>query len=156
MTNLPAPEELTGGSDSLFLAGPVANCGPWRRRLAELLLPLPITLIDPTRADYAALGPGALAAHVAWERRHQGLATWRLFWFAPPTRCAITLYELGAWSMTDAPLFVGVHPRYPHRHDVEVRTRLVRPDVTIAASLEELAQQVLALQAGSARTEVLR
>jgi hypothetical protein len=53
--------------------------------------------------------------------------------------CPIALYELGAWSMTAKALFVGTHPAYARRLDVEVQTRLVRPEVAIARALDELA-----------------
>ncbi|MEB3215903.1 MAG: hypothetical protein VKN72_06555 [Nostocales cyanobacterium 94392] len=45
--------------------------------------------------------------------------------------------------MTDKPLFIGVHPNYPRRQDVEIQTNLVRPDINIVYSLEALAKQIL-------------
>ncbi len=45
--------------------------------------------------------------------------------------------------MTDKPLFVGVHPNYLRKRDVEIQTSLVRPEIQIAYSLEDLASQVL-------------
>jgi len=56
--------------------------------------------------------------------------------------CPITLYELGTWLMTDKPLFVGVHPAYARRLDVEIQTRLVRPEVKIVYSLAALAELI--------------
>jgi hypothetical protein len=44
--------------------------------------------------------------------------------------------------MTDKPLFVGVHPDYKRRQDVEIQTELARPDIKIVYSLEALAKQV--------------
>ncbi len=40
------------------------------------------------------------------------------------------------------PIFVGVHPDYQRRKDVEIQTQLVRPEVKVVYSLEDLAQQV--------------
>jgi hypothetical protein len=45
--------------------------------------------------------------------------------------------------MTNKLLFVGIHPNYLRRQDVEIQTALVRPDIRIVYSLEALAQQVI-------------
>ena len=66
-----------------------------------------------------------------------------LFWFPQETLCPIVLYELGAWSMSGKTIFVGVHPAYSRRQDVEIQTGLVRPEVNVVYSLEELAAQVM-------------
>ena len=44
--------------------------------------------------------------------------------------------------MTEKPLYVGVHPQYTRRTDVEIQTLLVRPEVKIVYSLEALAEKV--------------
>jgi len=64
------------------------------------------------------------------------------FWFPQETLCPIVLYELGAWSKTNKPIFVGVHPEYKRRQDVEIQTKLARPEVKIVFSLENLAKQI--------------
>jgi len=65
-----------------------------------------------------------------------------LFWFPCETLCPIVLYELGAWSMTDKQIYVGVHPDYKRKQDVEIQTKLARPSVSIAYSVQELAYNV--------------
>jgi hypothetical protein len=45
--------------------------------------------------------------------------------------------------MTSGQIFVGVHPEYKRRQDVEIQTGLARPEVEIVYSLSALAQQVL-------------
>ncbi|KAL9643210.1 hypothetical protein ABK040_001698 [Willaertia magna] len=65
------------------------------------------------------------------------------FWFCEETLCPITLYELGKISMLkDTKLFVGVHPNYKRKIDVEVQTKLIRPEVEIVYSIGELSEQV--------------
>ena len=44
--------------------------------------------------------------------------------------------------MTEKPLYVGVHPQYVRRTDVEIQTSLVRPEVKIVYSLEALAEKI--------------
>lgn len=76
------------------------------------------------------------------EHLHQARAV--SFWFPCQTLCPITLYELGAWISSDKPVFVGLHPEYGRRIDVEIQTSLARPGFQPVYSLEDLAQQVLA------------
>jgi hypothetical protein len=137
-TDFDRPEET-----SLFLAGGISNAVDWQSVLVALLADTPLTLINPRRRDY----PDDLAgeeAQVTWEHRHLRRASAVLFWFPSGTLTPISLYELGAMSMTRKPLFVGIHPDYAKRFNVGVQTKLARPDVTVVASLEELAAQVRA------------
>src|SRR5262249_25095959 len=53
------------------------------------------------------------------------------------------LYELGRWSAGGRAMFVGVHPDYQRRVDVQIQLSLARPEVRIAPTLEELAAQVM-------------
>ena len=73
------------------------------------------------------------------------LASAIAFWFPPETLCPITLFELGAWSMTNKLLFIGVDPRYQRFLDVKIQTKLARPELVILESLTDLAA---ALQGG--------
>src|SRR5262249_54129317 len=87
--------------------------------------------------------PGAAEEQIRWEFEHLRKADAILFWFPGETLCPIALYELGAWSMTDKPLFVGTHPAYARRQDVLIQTRLARPDVPVTESLADLAALAL-------------
>ena len=44
--------------------------------------------------------------------------------------------------MKEVALFVGIHPEYKRKMDVEIQTALVRPEVTVVYSVEDLADQV--------------
>lgn len=139
-----APEEAPPGGPCLFLAGGISGCPDWQRPLGERLAAgLPAwTVLDPRRL-VAPEDQAAVAAQVEWEHRHLRRATAVLFWFPAATLCPITLYELGAMSMTTKPLFVGVDPGYARRRDVLLQTRLARPDVRVVDDLEQLARGVL-------------
>jgi hypothetical protein len=43
--------------------------------------------------------------------------------------------------MTPKPLFVGVHPAYARRANVELQTQFARPDVQVVYARDTLAQQ---------------
>lgn len=101
-----------------------------------------VVLVNPRRWDFPIHDPAASEAQIAWEHKHLRSASGLLFWFPSESVCPISLYELGAWSMTNKPLFVGVHADYSRRVDVVIQTRLVRPDVRVAGSLGELTGEV--------------
>lgn len=139
-----SPENLEEAPDGqiVFLAGGITGCPDWQRAMVELLHDTNVTLLNPRRADFPIGDPDAAYEQIAWEYRHLRKADGVLFWFPCETICPIVLYELGAWSTTNKPIFVGVHPRYQRRQDVEIQTKLVRPNVKLVYSLEGLAQQV--------------
>jgi len=84
---------------------------------------------------------------IRWEFHRLRMIKNILFWFPKETLCPITLYELGAavqhfWKT----LFVGTHPEYQRRLDVETQLSLLRPEVRVVSSLEQLAEQVNTLK----------
>jgi len=138
-----APTDYIGGGPSLFLAGGITNCPDWQAEMRGLLAGFDVTILNPRRRDFDVGNPDAAGAQIAWEFHHLRKASAILFWFPRETLCPIVLYELGAWSMTDKPIFVGVHPGYVRRQDVVLQTRLARPDVEIVDNLEAIAEQVI-------------
>jgi len=126
----------------LFLAGGISGCPDWQQDIAALLADTPLALINPRRKDFPMHDPTAAQAQIEWEFKYLRLATMILFWFPCETLNPIVLYELGAWSMSRVPIFVGVHPDYQRRQDVEIQTKLARPKVQIVYSLEALATSV--------------
>ena len=147
MRYVEAPTEYTGAGASLFLAGGVTGCGDWQRELAGALRGTDLVVLNPRREKFPIGDPGAAGAQIRWEFDHLRRATARLFWFPCATLCPIALFELGAWSRGEGPLFVGVDPVYARRLDVELQMRLARPDVKVVYTLADLANQVVAWRA---------
>lgn len=110
--------------------------------MVELISDLDIEIINPRRRDWPEGDEQAGLKQIEWEHEYLRRSDLIVFWFPHETLCPITLYELGAWSMTDVPILVGMHPEYARRFDVETQTRLVRPEVNFAYGLEALALQV--------------
>ncbi len=136
-----------GGLPTVFLGGGITGCPDWQREVVGLLADLPVVLLNPRRALFPIGDPTAAPQQIEWEFRHLRKADAILFWFPEEALCPISLYELGAWSVyRDArgprPLFVGVHPGYPRRQDIEIQTRLVRPDIPVVHRLADLADCV--------------
>lgn len=148
MRYIEAPE-ITEFENGLFLAGGISGCLGWQTEITAMLSQTPYTILNPRRADFPMNDPTAAEAQIRWEHDHLRRAATLLFWFPCETLCPITLYELGAWSMTPKPLFIGLHPDYARRQDVEIQTRLIRPDVQIVYSLTALAEQLIAYAAAT-------
>jgi len=144
MKYIESPKIYKGKEKSLFLAGGIQNCPDWQHYMAMYLLKdADIVLFNPRRKDFPIDDPSAAQAQIKWEYEYLRKATAILFWFPRETLCPIVLYELGAWSMTDKKIFVGVHPLYKRKQDVEIQTGLARPKIGIVHSEEALAAQVI-------------
>lgn len=143
MIHIQAPADYHGPLPSIFLAGGISGCELWQPRMVEMLASLEVALLNPRRDNYPWHDPAAAEAQIRWEFEHLARVTAGLFWFPPQTLCPIALYELGRWSAGHRPMFVGVHPDYQRRLDVEIQLRLARPEVQIANSLDALAKQVI-------------
>ena len=129
-------------SKSVFLAGGITNCPDWQQQMVFFLDETPLALLNPRRNNFPIYDPDAAIEQITWEHKALRDAGSVLFWFPSETLCPIVLYELGAWSMTDKPIFVGVHPEYKRRMDVEIQTELSRSEVKIVYTLSDLARQI--------------
>jgi hypothetical protein len=136
--------QATTPAPMLFLAGGISGCPDWQQDLIAMLkeAPAPLVLFNPRRANFPMRDPTAAREQITWEHTHLRLAQAISFWFPRETLNPITLYELGAWSMTPKQLFIGVHPGYQRRQDVEIQTALARPDIQIVYALEALAEHI--------------
>jgi hypothetical protein len=141
-------EYESDGTPSVFLGGGIMGCPDWHHDVVSLLAGEPVVLLNPRRKDFPINDPKAAPQQIEWEYRQLRKADGILFWFPSETLCPIGLYELGAWSMTSKPLFVGVHPSYRRRQDVELQTKLARPDVSVVYGLPKLAAGVKKWLAG--------
>ena len=138
----PSLESIDPNEKSLFLAGGISNCPNWQLEVVNMLKDSDWTIINPRRANFDVGNNQLLEPQIEWEHQRLRQARAILFWFPAQTLCPITLNELGAWSMMNKPLFVGTHPEYQRKYDVEIQTRLVRPEITIQDSLEKLVLQI--------------
>lgn len=143
MKHIVCPARHEGSEPTLFLAGGISGCPNWHDLLVELLASSELTLLNPRRENFPIDDPSASRFQIQWEFEHLHKAQAISFWFPSETLCPITLYELGVWNMSGKPVFIGMHPDYARRCDVEIQTSLVRPDLIPVYSLEDLARQIL-------------
>lgn len=142
MRYIESPEIYQGKDRSLFLAGGITNCPNWQAELANLLNDRQFVLLNPRRANFPIHDPTAAEKQIKWEYDHLRKASAVSFWFPKETLCPITLYELGKQSALDKLIFIGVHPEYLRRRDVEIQTRLTKPEIEIVHDLESLSAQI--------------
>lgn len=147
MRYIECPKVYDGGNgtlNSLFLAGGITGCRDWQAELVEMLKDEKhLVILNPRRKNFPIDDTNSSRAQIEWEYKHLGMASAVSFWFPKETLCPITLYELGKQSAHYfKPIMVGVHPKYKRREDVEIQTKLIRPEVRIAKSLEGLAQEI--------------
>jgi Nucleoside 2-deoxyribosyltransferase like len=143
MTHLEAPEEYDGPGPSVFLAGGISGTHDWQTELVSLLSDVPSVLLNPRRKEYPWHDTMAAEVQIRWEFRHLRRATAVLFWFPPETLCPIALFELGGRiAEPKQALFVGTHPYYKRRLDVQIQLDLARPEVSVVSDIPSLAAQV--------------
>lgn len=127
---------------SIFLAGGISGVkDDWQAKavleLADIEL---LTIFNPRRKNFPMDDPTAAEEQITWEHKMLYRADAISFRFPPDTLCPITLYELGAWSAWRDPafplsdpkrLFISVHPKYARLKDIQIQTKLARPDVQV-------------------------
>ena len=126
---------------SVFLAGGISGCPDWQKEIARLLVMTNYAVLNPRRKDFKN-GPEAAELQIRWEFEYLRKADIISFWFCKESLQPIALYELGAWSMTNKPVIVGVEKGYARALDVVIQTALVRPSIRIVGTLEDLAYQI--------------
>jgi Nucleoside 2-deoxyribosyltransferase like len=119
MQYIEAPQTYDGDEASLFLAGGITDCPDWQKDLVAKLKDLPLVIFNPRRS-YFPQHKNAAREQIEWEYTYLRKATAISFWFPQETLNPIVPYELGAWSMTNKKIFLGVHPNYQRIQDIKI------------------------------------
>lgn len=151
MKLITAPNQLPMkdyGDRTLFLAGGISGCGDWQRDIIEVLKKEDITILNPRREGTIDRKDAKISGEqITWERWHLINAKEILFWFPPSSVCPIALFELGGAleRQTDAVrqnIYLGIHPSYDRKLDIEIQIKNISPHVKISKSLDHLALRV--------------
>ncbi|MDO8622759.1 MAG: nucleoside 2-deoxyribosyltransferase domain-containing protein [archaeon] len=142
MKYIECPQVYNGNRKSLFIAGGITGCSNWQNNLVSLLKNENIVILNPRRKHFPTDNQNIDEEQIAWEYEHLKKASAVSFWFTEETLCPITLYELGKQSALNKPIFIGVHPNYQRKRDLEIQTRIIRPEIKIVYALEDLAGQI--------------
>ena len=142
MRYIECPEIYKGNEKSLFLAGGISNCHNWQSALVKSLQDTDLTILNPRRKFFPIDRLDIIKEQIEWEYNHLSKTSAVSFWFPPETLCPITLFELGKQSIDKKPLFIGVDPNYQRKVDVKIQIGLIRPNIKIVYSLENLTEQI--------------
>lgn len=122
---------------SVFLGGGITSCPNWQADMISRLGDVDgLTLVNPRRSSFDVTDPTATPFQIDWEYRHLHKVDAIMFWFPCETLCPITLFELGAAAARGDRIFVGCHPEYARRIDVQHQLAHSRPDVHVWMSLD--------------------
>lgn len=131
----------------VFLAGGITDCPDWQSEVIPKLMDLPIEIFNPRRSEWSPTISNAdeSVIQIKWEWQYLALADVILFWFPQETVCPITLLEYGKFlvSIPMKPLFVGTHPNYQRRMDIEIQTKLERSLQLVHNDLDDVVDQMI-------------
>lgn len=142
MQYIEAPKNVETSLKKLFIAGSITGAPNWQKEVVDKIKDLDIAVYNPRRANFPIDDPDASLEQITWEHKYLNKADLISFWFSKETMAPIVLYELGAHSKTSKPIIVGMDPDYKRRQDVEIQTKLERPDVPVVYSLDNLVEEI--------------
>ena len=134
------------GKKSLFLGGGITGCPDWQNEVMKSLREKSsdLAIVNPRKASFDISKKEDTLNQIKWEYQMLRRVDAIMFWFAKETIQPIALFELGAHLMiAGKTIFIGMNPEYPRRIDVEVQTSLIRPDLKIVYSLEDIVDQII-------------
>lgn len=135
-------------SKTIFLGGGITNCPDWQKLVESWLLEnTNLVLFNPRREIWDFKSDDEYSEEskkqIYWEHNHFQMSDAIIFWFSSETFCPIVLFELGKYLPSNKLLFIGADIKYQRRNDVEIQSKIVRPDQIIHSSLESLAKEVM-------------
>lgn len=128
--------------NTLFLAGGITGCPDWQSEIRVILENTDLTLINPRRKDFDVSNKDMEREQIHWEHRELEDSDMISFWFPKETLCPITLFELGKYIKSEKKVFLGIHPDYKRKRDLEIQIPLVRANIDICYSIKDLAATI--------------
>lgn len=136
-----APYEFKGQelpANSVFLAGGISNCDNWQTQVIADLSGYDLTVFNPRRPQTLDHKDRDTASvQIAWERKYIRAVSTVAFYFPAETLCPITLLELGAALERNQNLIVACNYNYERILDVEIQTKLARPNLKVVYGLNQ-------------------
>lgn len=126
----------------IFMAGGISGCPPWQDAFLETVAKVPAVFYNPRRPDFNSTDLSMTKEQIKWEVEHLDKADAMIFWFPCETLCPITLFELGKYAQKGKTLFVGCHPDYARKLDVEEQLALMRIDIVVRNNIAMVIQDM--------------
>lgn len=164
-----SPEKKDLGNQSIFAGGGITNCPDWQLEFAELvnekLSELIATgaatnklsfasILNPRQIKFPIADPNASLAQITWEHNYLQCVKAISLWFPKDSEGPISLFETGKWMMHPKPLFLGIEPEYPRKDALIAHVQAVRPNIRIAKTLQEHADNVALWAAGIGKVDL--
>tara|TARA_B100000614_G_scaffold262909_1_gene300416 strand:+ start:20439 stop:21011 length:573 start_codon:yes stop_codon:yes gene_type:complete len=151
---------------TVFLAGGISGTEDWQIHAAQRFIDESrLTVINPRRPGGLSKTGDEAARQIQWEFESLRHSQFVLFWFPPETVCPIALFELGTflgrgrnyrfegkrpidggegYNGTPWPyIYVGCHPDYSRRFDLEQQIPLYDERVTLRYDLDEVIDAII-------------
>lgn len=148
----PSDTKSWNPSNNLFLAGSISSAEDWHQKAIEYFdgsLLKYYNIFNPRRKDFDVNDRDMEEQQICWEfQMINKYCKNILFWFSYETVAPITLYEYGRvlanYKNYDR-IFVGIHPEYKRKRDVEIQTRLALgvDSFSFYSSVEQLCKGIL-------------
>lgn len=147
------PLKKEDANDNIFLAGSISKAMDWQKNIQTIrsengkTLRDEFNIVNPRRPVYED-SPEVELQQISWEfLAINDICKNILFWFSYETVAPITLFEYGKVleGSFHNNVYVGIHPDYPRKRDVEIQTALCgdRRVKEIVYSLEDLVDLIL-------------
>lgn len=143
MIHIKAPTVFQKTNDNqfqIFVAGGISNCPDWQTEFVQHFLEYDnsVILTNPRRYDFDTSKSEMSEEQIKWEFNQLHQSDLIVFYFPSETLCPITLYELGVMAGKHKNILVSTHPDYARRFDVIQQLALLRPDLLVLESLDDL------------------
>jgi hypothetical protein len=138
----------------LFLAGGITNCPDWQAELIEKMkaekkeydkyLLDQVTVLNPRRKNFPIDDPNASVEQITWEYKGLRESDIIVFWFSKGSLNPIVLYELGKHGTSQpTKIVIGCDEEYERISDVEIQTKLARPEQEIVYNLDKFYAKII-------------
>lgn len=133
-----APQSVHTKLPSVFLAGGITGCPDWQALATSWFAEQDVAVLNPRRDDFPIHDPNAAEEQVRWEFYALMGVDVILFWFpdSGDVTQPIALLELGRYTALGKKIVVGRDDNYIRRQDVDIQTRLARPNLPVYTTLE--------------------
>jgi len=127
---------------SVFLAGGISNCPNWQNEISQMIENFNITVFNPRRENFPIDDQNQSEIQIYWEFERLRQSDIILFWFSEGSLNPISLFEFGAALERNQKIFVGIHQNYQRKLDVEIQTKLIKPEIKIFYSINDLGNEL--------------
>jgi hypothetical protein len=150
VTVVEAPNKDNVDGFKVFLAGGITSCPNWQKSIIDKLkgqeknIKENIILFNPRRENFPIHDPNAANEQIKWEYDKLKESDMIIFWFSRGSLNPIVLYELGMWGNSrDIPIIIGIDEGYERKQDVEIQTKLAKPDVLTVYNLDDMVSSMI-------------